>query len=421
MKEAIADKKNNNKRLKIVLAFGIVLVLSLTGFRLLNKELKYPEDLMALKSRQEKIKTLGVTFEGERVSYYEREFIDSFENVPFKKPRPADEKESDEIALLLLNDQVMLAHLEDELKLAEARVEIAMPSESDFLIKQNSIASRRAVGSIKKYVENSLKQGNIDEAIRGCELQYLLGQIAIKSPAEEAAVYWYGLNTSLLENMFEISQVGSLNENQKNRLLELVSPEASILSLDKFAIRQCQEMVLLTRSLGDLDEDKQLSIQLHAEGNVLPESAKSKSMRDVMESNLLDAWIAVFEKLEEDDSPEFVGSYMDEVATTRVAKVKNIEPDYMVMALPFLFEQIGRMNMRIVSARSALAIVLNDKIVEGEHNAVVSNLKVALQVRSEGDQWVITTPYNGPKERYNKHSGLEIHQHMGIRLFVSKS
>lgn len=411
------DKMTKKKsRLLPLLGIGVFLAIGVFGIRSVVENVKYASSTSQLANRQAKLKALGVVFDGESVEYYKKEFIQEFETASFKSPS-AEINETTEIATTLLADTKLIEILKSK---HEKSTNAVVPHEMDFLIKQNSIGSKRAAGSLRTYVEESIAENRIDDALNGCEVISGIQNAILVEPSDEMAVFWYGINSSLMQYVWQLSQVPGLNATQRTRLLELVSPNGPILSIKSIAVRQCSEMVSLTRALGTFDLEKKLVLQSQAEGNYLGDLAEKKIARDAMESELLQVWLDVFNQYTEEGDQEVVGAYMDDVVQKRFVKVDDLETEYMILTMPFLFEQIGRMNSRVASARAILKMILENNCKVGDHVVKMSGIDVEFSVAENNSNWVISTPDHGPNEKFKSSYGLELNQIKGVRLIAKK-
>jgi hypothetical protein len=404
------------QRLTLLVGIGVVLALGFGGFRYFSESTKYRDPLDRLAERQKQLSLMGVRLEGEELDFTQAEFVSQFSEFDFRKAG-ADAVENSDIAQKLLSDGEIL----DKLKRGQTEKRpLFKPSVNDYLLKQNSIATKRASSSLRSYVVTAIAENRVEDAIKASELLFAIQENLIQDPSEEIQVFWFGLNTDLVKNIFTISQMNGLSQSQRERLAAMIRPDAKTITLRELAAKQCSEMVALTRQADHLN-DELISVLLSAtEGNEPPPTVTKKEVRDAMESELLEAWSEVISAYHEEGDPEQVGYEMDAVSHRRSNQVMDYETEYMLLAMPILFEQFGRMTMRVLQARAAVYLQINDQLRAGEQIVRMSGVDVKLKIEDKGDQWVISTPIADQSDDYNLVSGLEINQHLGVRLFVDK-
>ncbi|MFM9873750.1 MAG: hypothetical protein ACKVQS_09840, partial [Fimbriimonadaceae bacterium] len=399
------------------IVLGILLILVVAGVRTFGSDnLRYMSQLNDLEQRRQAIKTKGVTFDGTVKGYASQEFLSVFDGASFREASE-NSKESTEIAIKLLNDRNIVTQLAS---VASIDNRIAMPAPNDFLLKQNSNASKRAAKSLKNFVEDAIMRASVEDALSGLELLNSMQKALTGNQSEETLIFWFGVNSDVLALVWRTSQINGITVNQKKRLRQIVSSDSAEFSLKTVAVRQCREMVSLTRNLDKVTDEDKAILDMATESTSFPEGASRKVIRDVIESELLQVWISVLDQYSISDDQEIVGAQMDQVALQSIGAVKDAEAGYMVLAFPYLLEQCGRMLMRVLQGRTAILMALDSDFKPGISQREVSGIKVELTTVDDGDQWIISSQDRDPREKYHVSDNLEINQRKGVRLFVKK-
>ncbi len=408
--------KTARQRMVLLGAIGILLVGGVAVIRVVKDVMVFKGPVDSLPGRQEKLTSLGAVLKGKEFDHTQVEFWAEFDNVQLSKELKSPQQ-AIENSRMLLEDKKFVAVLKSPVVYS---AEPITPCPKDFLYKQNAVGSKRAASSMRTYVRTAIAEDRIEDAIRGCEFLFAMQNSLTGMPSEEAIVFWFGVNTDLAQQILVVSQMSGLTDPQKGRLVAMLSPESNVFSLQDLAVRQCGEMVALTRGANNIDEDIRSSLYNATSGNHLPASVGRKEAREAMESVLLSGWIQVLSAYQPAVDPEFVGVEMDRISMELTNRVSNYETDYMLLAMPNMFEQFGRMTMRVLQARAALLMAMTKKLEAGHHTVHMSGLDVELNVVEQGGMWVVTTPNSYGDASYNTDSGLEINQQSGIRLFVKK-
>ncbi|MBL8069439.1 MAG: hypothetical protein JNM28_13415 [Armatimonadetes bacterium] len=405
------------RKRKPVLIGGLIVlgVLSLVlGGRYLKQYLDYQDAIglpdSTLEQRIDKLGKLGASLEGQPHEFYKDEFITQYAKTPWIHARDSI-AETPEIAGIVLADPTQKELLA---KQAADVAEPKLPSYNDFLNKRKSMASKRVTSSLRSYALLAIQEGRLEDAVASIEMMSSIQQAVVREPSEAAIVFWYGVNADLLRLAGDLVENPKLTPDLKDRLLAVVSPELPVMSLKPVVVRYAQELMQLGRQLPDVSKEDMSVIEVATMERDMPKFSKTQTKRAI-QGRLAQVFIDILEQSDFSEEHEVLGKKIDKIILDRQKAGRKIETDYLVDAIPYKFEQFGRMTVRILQARAVLNVLLTEGLKPGSKTIQMAGFPQTVNVEIKGGKAIATCKSVDREGFYTKEQGLEINQDLGIR------
>lgn len=414
-------EKKKRKLSPVLIIGGTILVALLVFFGpKLYKDYRTALDTLiqpaaALPSRISKLDSLGVRLTGEQVSYAELEFVPHFQDAEWRQPGYSFQADSS-IAMTLVGAPGQMEMLA---KLASQPDDARLPSPNDYIRKQNSVATKRATGSLKNYVAEAIEQKRYDDALQGLEILFALQDAVIPYPSEATLLYWYGVNSDLVRQIDSLYREPGLTPEMRDRMKTMVSLDLRVPSLRNITARVATEMMLTSKKLPTLDENDLSALDFLTNHREFPD-LKSMQMHSAIESRLAEVWIDILETTDFSQSPEELGIEIDKKIDKRHQLMNEVEADYMVAAIQLKFELYGRMIARVLQARAVMNVVMEGNFKKGSITKNASGFEYTVDIDEDGSGWIVKCSRLNGFGSYKNLDGFEINQGLGARAFLPK-
>lgn len=358
-----------------------------------------------------KLAKLGAPTVGETQDFHNAELIGHYQTAKWKEPRVGDE--TPEIAKTVLADQAEWGKLA---ALAAAPAKTGIPGPDDFLMKRNAVASKRTAGSLRVFINQSIADGRLEDAVRAMEMLSGLQQAVVPEPCEASFIYWFGINADMMRNMADLSEKPGLTESQRARLKKLVDPDLPVMPLKSILVRYSQEMMVFSAHLADATQEEKDTLDFMTQRQ-FPD-LKQKDMAAAIRGQLAQTFIDVLEKIDFTEPPETLGVKIDDMIEAHQKKGEKIDSYYLVSAVPARFEQFGRMTARILEARAVMNVILDRSFSLGTKEVTVAGFPQKVVVDTEKGRTTVVCKGIDRHGYYKNQNGLEISQELGVRYFV---
>lgn len=415
----MANSKKKFSRLQVggitflsVVAIGFFIKF---GLSLVEYDAVIGKPARELAKNENELSRLGVTFSENQIDYSKAELVRHFENVKWQKAS-LNSDETSEIAVQLLADTDLPKALEVQ---RESSENVPSPTYRDFLQRQNSIATKRATSSIRTYIRESIEENNLEDALKGAELLFLMQDAVIPISSEATALYWFSCNADLVQLLASITESPELNDETRQRILRMVSPDLRIPDLEGIVHRMALEMMLLSKDLDKLEPEEVDALYLFTDGREIP-NLSNKQVHAAIQSKLANAWTSIIKKTDFSTEPEIGGFEIDRIIDEHQTFEQEYESDYLVAAIPQKFELFGRMIARILQARAVLNISMGQNLEIGTEVVKMSGYEFEVTVEKDGNNWILRCGNRDFVGRFNNSKGLEINQILGTRYIFER-
>ena len=223
----------------------------------------------------------------------------------------------------------------------------------DILYDHPYRGSRAVARSLLRRAAMSADQGDVTGMLENLDLTKTFLRTQLEYGETPAVITYFAVESDIAELLFQ----------------ELKKPTAtaeSIASIDKFLAestysgdvfdvftRNIQELITATRSIDSFTENEILAI--NAEQRNIEPPVQHPRIKEAMEAELIDLWIAMRAEAAKYDNNEMAGIMVDS-ALLKAMEDKS-DGKYMIRTFGAIYEQVGRNLFRISQAKQALRAV----------------------------------------------------------------